>query len=145
MDFPTVKIPTWTDTVTVLNRRAGRDSADNLDAWKKTVLRGCFWSGQQTREQSGRMTTSTEILEGAAYLLRAPQSVDYRPYLEWKTDMDGFTFSPGDYVILGEAAEEITLETVQSVVERYRPDAFEVRKFKDNTKGPLPHYRLEGV
>lgn len=141
MDFPTVKIPTWNDTVTVLNKRDGLDSQDRLDAWKKTVLRGCFWAGERTQGQSG-----TEISEGASYLLRVPQSADYRPYPNWKTDMEGFTFSPGDYIILGEAAEEvITPETVQQVVEKYRPEAFEVRKFKDNTKGPLPHYRLEGV
>lgn len=140
MIFPTVQLPTWTDTVTVLNRRDGLDSPDHLDTWKKTVLRGCFWAGEQTRRQSGQ-----EINEGASYLLRVPQSADYRPYLEWKAGMEGFTFSPGDYVILGEAAEEIAPETVQRVVEQHRPDAFEIRKFKDNTKGPLSHYRLEGV
>ena len=31
------------------------------------------------------------------------------------------------------------------LVESRRPDAFEVQVFKDNTDGPLPHYRLEGV
>lgn len=140
MFFPTVRLPTWNDTITVLNKRDGLDSPDHLDAWKRTVLRGCFWAGQQTRSQSGQ-----EISEGASCLLRVPQSADYRPYLDWKTDMGGFTFSPGDYIILGEMEEEVTAETVQSVVERHRPNAFEIRKFKDNTKGPLPHYRLEGV
>lgn len=140
MNFPTVKLPTWIHTVTVLNKRAGRDSADHLDAWKKTVLRDCFWAGKQTQGQSGQ-----EVNEGAAYLLRVPQSGEYRPYQEWKGDMEGFTFSPGDYIIRGEVEEEITPETVQAVVESRRPDAFEVRLFKDNTVGPLPHYRLEGV
>lgn len=140
MGFPTLQLPTWNDTVTVLNKRDGLDSPDGLDTWKKTVLRGCFWAGQQTQGQSGQ-----EVSGGASYLLRVPQSADYRPYPDWTADMEGFTVSPGDYVILGEAAEEITPETVQGVVERHRPDAFEVRKFKDNTRGPLPHYRLEGV
>lgn len=145
MVFPTVKIPTWTHTVTVLNRRAGRDSPDHLDAWKKTVLRDCFWAGKQTRGQSGRMTASTEVSEGASYLLRVPQDAGCRTYREWKEDMEGFTFSTGDYIIRGEVTEEITPETVQAVVESHRPDAFEVQLFKDNTDGPLPHYRLEGV
>lgn len=140
MVFPTLQLPTWNDTVTVLNKRDGLDSPDGMDVWKKTVLRGCFWAGEQTQGQSGQ-----EVSEGASYLLRVPQSADYRPYPDWKSDMEGFTFSPGDYVILGEAAEEITPETVQGVVERNRPNAFEVRKFKDNTRGLLPHYRLEGV
>lgn len=140
MTFPTVKLPTWSHTVTVLNKRAGRDSADHLDAWKKTVLRDCFWAGEQTQGQSGQ-----EANEGAAYLLRVPRSGEYRPYQEWKGDMEDFTFSPGDYIIRGEVEEEITPETVQAVVESSRPEAFEVRLFKDNTVGPLPHYRLEGV
>lgn len=145
MTFPTVKLPTWIHTVTVLNKRAGRDSADYLDIWKKTVLRDCFWAGEQTRGRSGRMTSSAEVNEGASYVLRVPRDPEYRPYREWNGDMEGFTFSPGDYIILGEVAEEITPETVQAVVELYRPDAFEVQLFKDNTDGPLPHYRLEGV
>lgn len=145
MEWPKVNIPTWTHTVTVLNMRDGRDSPDHLDTWKKTVLYDCFWAGKQTRGQGGRMVSSTEVNEGAVYLLRVPQSGDYRPYLVWKGDMSGFTFSPGDYIVRGEAAEEITPETVQRVVESRRPDAFEVQVFKDNTDGPLPHYRLEGV
>lgn len=131
--------------MTVLNKLAGKDSVDHMDMWKATVLHGCFWSGQQDQSQSGRMTYSVEINEGASYLLRVPQSEDYRPYREWKANMEGFTFSTGDYIIRGAVVEEITPETVQSVVEKYRPDAFEVQLFKDNTDGPLPHYRLEGV
>lgn len=91
------------------------------------------------------MSTALEVDEGASYLLRVPQSEDYRPYRDWKDDMSGFTFSPGDYVIRGEVMEEITPDNVQAVVERHRPDAFEVQKFKPNVDGPLPHYRLEGV
>lgn len=145
MIFPTVNIPTWTHTVTVLNRRDGQDSPDQLDAWKKTVLTGCFWAGKQTRGQPGRAADSAEVSEAAAYLLRVPQDKGYRSYLAWKSDMDGFTFSPGDYIIRGEITEEITPATVQRLVEAHRPEAFEVRLFKDNTGGPLPHYRIEGV
>lgn len=146
MKFPKIgPLPTWTHTITVLNKRDGRDSPDGLDTWKKTVLRQCFWAGKQTRGQSGRMSTAVEVNEGASYLVRVPEAADYRPYRAWKGDMAGFTFSPGDYIIRGEIAGEITLETVRSVVESYRPDAFEVQLFKDNTDGPLPHYRLEGV
>ena len=140
MNFPTIKIPTWTHTVTVLNKRDGRDSPDHLDAWKKTVLTGCFWAGQRSQGQAG-----VEVREGASYLLRVPASPEYRPYRAWKGDMVGFTFSPGDYIIRGEVPEKITPETVQGVVESYRPDAFEVQLFKENTDGPLPNYRLEGV
>lgn len=145
MNFPKMKLPTWDKTVTVLNKLDGRDSPKHLDIWKKTVLKDCFWSGQRTRGRSGYMSAAVEINEGASYLLRVPESPEYHPYLDWKGDMEGFTFSPGDYIILGEMTGEITPETVQSIVESYRPDAFEVQLFKDNTDGPMPHYRLDGV
>ena len=134
-------IPTFQHTITVLNRRDGKDSPDRRDTWKKTVLDHCAWTQSRTQQAQG-----VEVSEGAEYLVRVPPSDEYRPYSAWKGDMEGFTFSPGDYVIKGEITEEVTAETVQSVVSRCRPDAFEVRLFRDNTgTGYLDHYRLEGV
>lgn len=145
MMFDVKQLPTFRHTITILNKRDGRDSPDHLDAWKKTVLDHCAWKQTETQGQSGRLSEAVEINEGAEYLVRVPPSDEYRPYSAWKEDMEGFTFSPGDYVIKGEIAEEVTAETVQSVVNRYRPDAFEVRLFRDNTgTGYLDHYRLEG-
>lgn len=145
--------PTFRETVTLLNRRDGKDSPDHLDAWKKTVLRNCVWTQQQTRTPSTQqtrtpstlLTNAIEVKLSASYLARVPASPDYRPYHEWRADMDGFTFSTGDYLILGEIPEDVTLETVMAIVEKYRPDAFEVQLFKDNTAaGFLEHFRLEG-
>lgn len=59
--------------------------------------------------------------------------------------MEGFTFSPGDYIVKGEVTQEITAETVLAVVDSCRPAAFQVTLFRDNTgTGYLDHYRLEG-
>lgn len=143
--FDVRNLPTFNNTITVLNRRDGRDSPDHLDAWKKTVLTLCAWKQTETRSQSGRISEAVEVNEGEDYLVRVPPSEYYRPYSEWKKDMAGFTFSPGDYIIKGEIPEEVTAENVQSVVTKYRPGAFEVRLFRDNTgTGYLDHYRLEG-
>lgn len=140
--FDVRNLPTFCNTITVLNRRDGRDSPDHLDAWRKTVLTLCAWKQTETRSQSGK---TVEANEGEDYLVRVPPSEYYRPYSEWKKDMAGFTFSPGDYIIKGEIPEEVTAENVQSVVTKYRPGAFEVRLFRDNTgTGYLDHYRLEG-
>ena len=140
MVFPTLQLPTWNDTVTVLNKRDGLDSPDGLDAWKRTVLTGCFWIDQKEQGQSG-----TEINLSVSCLVRIPWSVEYRPYQEWKVDMKGFTFSTGDYIILGEVSEPVSAENVQNVVRMNLLRSFQVQFFKDNTAGPLPHYRLEGV
>lgn len=140
--FDVRNLPTFNNTITVLNRRDGKDSPDHLDAWRKTVLTLCAWKHTETRSQSGE---AVEVNEGEDYLVRVPPSEYYRPYSEWKKDMAGFTFSPGDYIIKGEIPEEVTAENVQSVVSKYRPGAFEVRLFRDNTEtGYLDHYRLEG-
>lgn len=139
MIYDVTTLPTFRHTITILNKRDGKDSPDHLDAWKKTVLHQCAWTQEQTRAQG------TEINEGADYLARVPPSAEYRPYSAWKADMAGFTFSPGDYVIKGEIPESVTPENVQSVVNKYRPNAFEVQLFRDNTgTGYLDHYRLEG-
>lgn len=143
--FDVRQLPAFRHTVTVLNKRDGLDSPDHLDTWKKTVLQKCAWKQTETRAQSGRLSKGAEANEGADYLVRVPPSSEYRPYSAWKNTMEGFTFSPGDYVLKGEITEEVTAETVQSVVNKYRPDAFEVRLFQDNTgSGYLDHYRLEG-
>lgn len=145
MTFDVRQIPTFKHTVTVLNKRDGLDSPDHLDAWKKTVLKQCAWKQTETRSQSGQLSEEAEANEGADCLVRVPPSSEYRPYSAWKNTMEGFTFSPGDYVIKGEVREEVTAETVQSIVSQHRPDAFEVRLFRDNTgTGYLDHYRLEG-
>lgn len=144
--FDVKNLPTFRHTVTLLNRLDGRDSPNHLDRWKKTVLRRCAWTEQQTQSPSGRLSTAAEVNESAAYLARVPPSDDYRPYNEWKGDMEGFTFSPGDYLILGELAEEVTAENVLAVVDGRRPDAFEVTLFRDNSgTGYLDHYRVEGM
>ena len=144
--FDVSALPTFRNTLTVLNKLDGRDSPDHLDHWKKTVLHSCEWMTTQTGVQSNRLSMAIEVNEGASYLARVPTSPNYRPYREWKETMEGFTFSPGDYIIRGEVTQEITPETVLAVVEYYRPDAFVVTLFKDNNTGMgvLDHYRLEG-
>lgn len=139
MKFDVSTLPTFKHTVTVLNKLDGKDSPDHIDRWKKTVLHNCAWSEDQTQ------ASSVEIGVGASYLVRVPASEDYRPYREWAADMEGFTFSPGDYIVKGEVSQEITAETVLAVVSYYRPAAFQVTLFRDNTgTGYLDHYRLEG-
>ena len=145
MSYDVKILPTFRHTITVLNKRDGRDSPYHLDAWKKTVLRQCAWKQTETQSQPGRLSDAVEINKGEDYLVRVPPSTEYQPYSAWKDTMEGFTFSPGDYVIKGEITDEVTAETVQSIVSQHRPDAFEVRLFRDNTgTGYLDHYRLEG-
>lgn len=139
MRFDVSTLPTFRHTITVLNKLDGKDSPDHIDRWKKAVLHNCAWSEDQTQ------ASSVEIGVGASYLVRVPASKDYRPYREWAADMEGFTFSPGDYIIKGEVSQEVTAETVLAVVDNCRPAAFQVTLFRDNTgTGYLDHYRLEG-
>jgi hypothetical protein len=49
-------------------------------------------------------------------------------------------------LILGEIPEtDITPQNVLQIVQKYRPNAFEIKAFKDNTAlGLAGHYRIEG-
>lgn len=143
--FDVRDLPTFRYTITVLNKLDGGDNPDHLDRWKKTVLHGCAWSETQSQRPSGRVSEAAEINEDTAYLVRVPPSSDYKPYKDWKASMDGFTFSPGDYIVKGEVTQEIGPENVAPVVEHCRPAAFQVTLFRDNTgTGVAEHYRVEG-
>ena len=83
------------------------------------------------------------------YTVRIPENPYYRPYAEFAKNPEGyFSVSPGDIVILGECPEYITGKsgnTAAQVLNRYRPDAFQVTAFSDNTAFPMAkHYRLGG-
>ena len=59
-----------------------------------------------------------------------PKNKEYRPYNEWMQDLEGFTFSTGDYIVKGEVIEDIiTPNNIRSVIEKYKPNAFEIRFF----------------
>ncbi len=135
--------PDFDFTITILNKLSGRDTPDRIDQWKKTVLHNCSWSTKAVSAMSG-----ASVLIGGTFVSQIPKSPDYRPYKEWKDNMDGWTVSTGDYVIKGEIGEDdIAAQNVRQIVDLYRPEAFEVRAFQDATGAieALGHYRLEGV
>lgn len=136
-------LPTFDYTITILNKLKAQHSETKQDIWKKTVVKNCAWSSNLVRNIAG-----TSVSVGASYIVRIPKNEDYKPYSEWIKTMQGFTFSTGDYLILGDIEEEIiTPQTVLSIIRKYRPNACEIRFFKDNT-GTVEvaeHYHLEGV
>lgn len=129
-------------TVTVYNKLSGKDSATRKDVWYRRVLNDCSFTSETVRNVSG-----TTVSVGNAFVCRIPENPDYLPYNEWRENPDGhFTLNVGDYVFFGEIDEFITPETLQTIYQRYKDRAFQVRGFKDNTGcGRLKHYRLDGV
>lgn len=135
-------IPTFNSTITILNRLKGSDSPDKLDKWHKTILKNCFFTNKQS--DSG---TKGLVSSGVKYICRVYKNKDYYAYNEWKINQKGFTFSLDDYIFLGAIEEEnINTNNIVHLVNKYKPDAFQIKFFKDNTKvGFLDHYHLEGV
>lgn len=83
------------------------------------------------------------------YVVRIPRDERYLPYSRYEKMPDGaFTVSQGDIVIHGACTEEITGEngqTAAQLLSRYKPEAFKVTAFSDNTAFRLAkHYRLGG-
>ncbi|MDE6357908.1 MAG: hypothetical protein K2L15_04895 [Eubacteriales bacterium] len=137
------RLPTFNQKITVLNKIKATHSTTRLDVWKKTTLDSCFFNAQAVRNING-----TTVTMGNNFICRVPKNDNYRPYNKWIEDLEGFTFSTGDYIVKGEVTEDlITPDNIRKVVEKYKPNAFEVRFFKDNTGiiAFLEHYHLEGV
>lgn len=141
--------PNYNQTITIYNcLRAVDDPDSKKDAWKKTVLHNCFY-----KNVIGQIESGSGIQMANAYTVRIPKTDDYRPYNEWvklpKSEHDKyFTCSLKDIVVKGECTEEISgtsPSTASELVTRYKPEAFVVAAFSDNTSSQYAkHYRLGG-
>lgn len=134
----------YTHAITLYNRIRATDTKDRKERWIKTVLRDCFWKGKISTGFSGTQTSVQNT-----YVVRISQDKRYLPYAEFVNNPEGhFTVSQDDIVIHGECKEEITGisgQTAAQILNRYKPDAFKVTAFSDNTSFPMAkHYRLGG-
>lgn len=137
-------IPTFRETITVLNKLKAQDSPTKQDIWYKHVINDCSFTSKTTRTVQG-----DTVRIGNSLISRVPKNIMYKPYNSWiDTPTDGFTFSTGDIVIKGEITEtEITSREVHRILQKYKPESFTINAFKDNTgiKNTGEHYRIEGV
>ena len=131
--------PTFTETITLLNKLDAKDSTSGMDEWKSTVLHDCAWSEKTVRSLQGNV-----VNVGRSIIVRIPASPDFHPYSEWKANMDGFTLSTGDCIVRGEISEEVTADNVKTVLASH--NGFVVKSAKANTAiSALAHYLAEGV
>lgn len=117
--------PNYVNTITVYRNQNG--------AWSRTVLHNCFWKSKIETMQDG-----TNVKQVNTYTVRIPL----------EETGAGFRASANDIVILGEATEEITGKspnTATEIMQRYKPNAFKVTAYTDNTSHLMDkHYRLGG-
>lgn len=131
-------------TITLYNRIRAADSEDRKEHWQRTILHNCFW-----KSVIGIGYSDTQANVQNTYVVRIPRDERYLPYAQYAKMPDGaFTVSQGDIVIHGACTEEITGEngqTAAQLLNRYKPEAFKVTAFSDNTAFRLAkHYRLGG-
>ena len=138
-------LPTFDTAITVLNRLKSKDSVTKQDVWYATIIPDCDWTQETIRNVSGNT-----VSVGGAYKTLIPKQANYLPYNEWKSKPDGnLTFTEGDFVIKGVLDfEEIpTPNTIQKIYQNHRPQAFQIKSFKDLT-GIIElaeHYEIEGA
>lgn len=116
----------FNDTITILNKT--KNAETKKDEWHKTILTGCNWSTKAVRNVSG----STASI-GYTLSCRIPYTGR------------NIKINLGDYAVKGEVKEEVTAGNIVSVINSYRPNAFMIKSFKDNTSDRLKHYHIEGV
>lgn len=142
--YPNQILPTFMNTITILNKLDARQSSNNVDVWYKTVLYNTAFTSSTVRTVTG-----TTVSIGNVFTSRVPKDNRYKPYNEWSTDPTlGFTFSVGDKIIKGEIEEcIITSQTINEIMQKYQHNAFTIKVFRDNSRAIqlAEHYYLEGV
>lgn len=141
--------PNYNHTITVFNCLKAADNPNSKkDTWQKTVIHDCYYKNVMGRVDSEKSSKMQNV-----YTARIPKSDDYLPYHEWAKKSDDarssyFTFSLGDIIVQGECDDLITgssPNTATELLDRYKPDAFLVTAFSDNTSHHMSkHYRIGG-
>lgn len=140
--------PNYNQTITIYNCLKARDSTEGQDIWQRTIIENCFYKAHTSEVQN-----VTDISKANTYTVRIPKHEKYLPYGEWRIlsseqRKEFFTVSKGDMVIKGNCQEEIELKspnTATQILLRYKPEAFMVTSFADNTASIVgKHYRIGG-
>lgn len=141
--------PNYNHAITVFNCLKAADNPNSKkDTWQKTVIHDCYYKNVMGRVDSEKSSKMQNV-----YTARIPKSDDYLPYHEWAKKSDDartsyFTFSLGDIIVKGECDDLITgssPNTATELLDRYKPDAFLVTAFSDNTYHQVSkHYRVGG-
>ncbi len=142
--------PNYNKTITLFNCFRAADNPDSKkDIWQKTVLHDCFYKNVMGRTEN----LSFDPRMSNTYTVRIPESPRYMPYREWihlseEERKKYFTCSQKDIVVKGECQEKLTgisPDTASELLSRYKPEAFIVTAFSDNTSHrEARHYRLGG-
>ena len=123
--------------ITIVNRLKGVDNDSGREMFFKKVLDNCAWNSKEIATRNGNTITYSN-----GYEVHIPQAQEYTyfEYNIWKNKEnldDCFTFSLDDYVILGEVEEEITPNNITEVIDKYKPNAFQIRVYEDLTLGGI--------
>lgn len=142
--------PNYKSDITIYNcYRAADNPKSTKDTWFRTVLHDCFYKNVIGRSEYVNSSPKMD----SVYTVRIPVSEKYLPYHEWiklpdEKRSEYFTCSQKDIVIKGICLEEITgisPGTASQLLSRYKPDAFVVTAFSDNSDSRYAkHYRLGG-
>lgn len=130
-------------SITVLNKLDRADiSQGTTDVWQKTVISDCVY-----RVDIVSNVANTVVSVGQTYQVLIPFDDKYLPYAEWKslseTQRAGkYTLRPGDYIIIGTITESPTPSNIQTIRNKYKPNALEVKGFYEVQKRYGAKYRL---
>ena len=134
--------PNYVYTITLYNCIKAKDSIDKKERWQRTVIKNCSYKAKEAIVQDGK-----GLSKANTYTVRIQESAEYRKYQDYCREPEGhFTISAGDIVVLGECMDEINGEMpAVKLLNRYKPDAFMISTFSDNTKYfSGKHYKLGG-
>lgn len=111
------------------------------EAWKKTVINGCFFKCETNTTFTG--TTSSK---SNTYTVRIPGKKEYKENKNF-CGGEGFTLKEGDICILGACDDSITGKTGKTatdILNKNKPNAFKITSVSDNNAFIGAHFRIGG-
>lgn len=119
--------------ITIYNRVY--DKAQRLYTYKRTVVEGCWWFGQQ------HVSVDSDGVHGAdTYTVRIPNTEGYVPPESYTGE--GWTITEDDYIVRGITKTEITKP---AELEKERRKVMKVTGWNDDRFGTVPHIKVTGV
>lgn len=140
--------------ITIINKLNKAESATGLDVWVKHTLHECSWSSKEIETAAG---TQTSVGRVTKVQIPSGKNPNYKPYHDWSkagNQEDFWTISEGDYVVLGEVAEEVNASNIVKTMAKYKPNQCRIQMFEDLTvklqssgflEQYLSIYYIEGV
>ena len=120
------------------------DPVTRITSWYRYKAPRCYYGSSRIQAFADK-----ELYKLNKTLVRIPKRSDFIAYKNWANIPDrvnSFTLDVGCIIVKGDVGDDIPENNSGAeLLKKYRPEAFIVNTFKDNTGSPGEHYFASGA